>query len=54
MFSGIPIEKNLTNLYKKQNGKGDKGDNTNIAAIVADLEKERPDIITAILDVSIA
>ena len=49
MFSGIRIEKNLTRLYKKQNG---KGDNTNIAAIAADLEKERPDIITAILDVT--
>ena len=49
IFSGLPIERNLTRLYKKQNG---KGDNTNIAAIVADLEKERSDIITAILDVT--
>ena len=48
MFVGVPIEKNLTKLHKKLNG---KGDNTNIASIVADLEKERSDILSAILDV---
>ena len=49
IFSGLPISGLITKLNKKQNG---KGDNANIAAIVADLEKERPDIITAILDVT--
>jgi len=48
MFVGVPIEKNLTKLHRKLNG---KGDNTNIAAIVVDLEKERSDILSAILDV---
>ena len=51
MFSGVPVSKLLTYLHKKQYG---NGDNSNIAAIVADLEKERPDIITAILDVTTA
>ena len=49
VFSGVPVSPLLTKLSKKQNG---KGENSNIAAIVADLEKERPDIITAILDVT--
>ena len=42
VFSGVPVSPLLTKLSKKQNG---KGENSNIAAIVADLDKERPDIM---------
>ena len=49
MFNALPVVKALTNLWRTQNGKTEC---PNIAAVVAELEKERSFIITAILDVA--
>jgi hypothetical protein len=49
MFSALPIVKNLTNLWRTHNGKSEC---PNIAAVIAELEKERPLIFNAILDVT--
>ena len=39
LFNGIPVVKNLTSYWRTKNGKTEC---SNIAAVVAELEKERP------------
>ena len=49
LFNAIPVVKPLTALYRTKNGKTEC---SNIAAVVAELEKERPIIFSAVLEVS--
>ena len=49
LFNGIPVVKNLTSYWRAKNGKTEC---SNIAAVVAELEKERSLIFSAVLEVA--
>ena len=49
LFNGIPVVKPLTSLWRTKNGKTEC---SNIAAVVAELEKEGPMIFAAVLELS--
>ena len=49
LFNGLPVCKNITSYWRTKNGKTEC---SNIAAVVAELEKERPLIFSAVLEVS--
>ena len=49
LFNGIPVVKNLTSYWRAKNGKTEC---SNIAAVVAELEKERQLIFSAVLEVA--
>ena len=49
LFNGIPVVKNLTSYWRAKNGKTEC---SNIAAVVAELEKERPMIFSSVLEVA--
>ena len=49
LFNGIPVIKALTAFWRTKNGKTEC---TNIAAVVAEIEKERPLIFSAVLEVA--